>query len=338
MRIGENPQKFARKNPELARLQFKVPRPLTLTTVTYVPHLLGYYQSGLDILKLVFSSIQKSVREPSDLMVFDNGSCPEVIDYLTALNRSDVIQWLFLSSRNMKKIGAWSIMFPAAPGELVYYFDSDIYHYPGWFESSRAILEAFPGAGIVNAFPFLGTRQKEQTLELAARDPEISVDHGSFVDPSILREMAEGLGSDPDSYVEKKMQGDQIRLRARGAAALVSASHCQFLTQGGLLRRIFPRDPEWAVKNSEKDFDELVSNHGYMHLSTVEGHIYHLGNTLTPKWRQKAGQECVSLDSTGENELRPMPRNIRRILGIGPVRAVLLWLYGLFFRLLYGAR
>ncbi len=337
MRIGENPQKFARKNPELARLQFKVPRPLTFTTVTYVPHLLGYYQSGLDILKLVFSSLKASVRDPFDLMVFDNGSCPEVIEHLVELKRRDVIQWLFLSSCNMKKIGAWNIMFPAAPGKLVYYFDSDIYHYPNWLEASRAILEAFPKAGIVNAFPFLGTRQKERTLKLATQDPEISLETGRFVDTSILREMAEGLGTDPSSYVEKKMKEEQVRLRARGKTALVSSSHCQFLTRSGLLRKIFPRDPEWAMNNSEKDFDELVSSHGYMHLSTTNGHIYHLGNTLTHKWREVAKREGVELLSKEENELVPLPLIIRKVLGMRPIKAVLLWLYGLFFRLLYGA-
>lgn len=338
MRIGENPQKFARKNPGIAKLQFKVPRPLTLTTVTYVPQLSEYYQSGLDILKLVLYSIQQSLKEPYDLMVFDNGSCPEVISYLMELNRRDVIQWLFLSSRNMKKIGAWNIMFPAAPGRLIYYFDSDIYHYPGWYEASCAILDAFPRAGIINAFPFLGVRQKGRTLQLASQDPDISIKNGKFVDPLILEEMAVGLGADPKAYVKKKMKEDQIRLQSRETAALVSTSHCQFLTTSSVLRRIFPQDPDWAINSSEKDFDELISNQNYMHLSTIEGHIYHLGNVLTPKWREIAQQEKVELCSQQENEIKPMPRILRMILELRPVKAVMLRLYGVFFRLLYGAR
>lgn len=124
MRIGENPTKFVRKHEHLATIPVKVPERITACTVTFVPHLTGYYQDGLDILRLSLRVLRQHTALPFDLMVFDNGSCREVVDWLVKLRAENVIQWLILSSENMKKLGAWNHLFTAAQGEFVYYFDS----------------------------------------------------------------------------------------------------------------------------------------------------------------------------------------------------------------------
>ena len=71
--------------------------------------------------------LYEKIQKQFDFAVFDNGSCKEVVEWLVKLKNENIIQWLYLSSENMKKLGAWNVLFSAAR-DYVYYFDSDIYH------------------------------------------------------------------------------------------------------------------------------------------------------------------------------------------------------------------
>ena len=72
-RIGINP----------ARGQFAAERPerLTITMVTYIPELTGYFERRLEVLRLSLSSLIAHTSLPHDVMIFDNGSCAEVVQY-----------------------------------------------------------------------------------------------------------------------------------------------------------------------------------------------------------------------------------------------------------------
>ena len=128
---------------------------LTVTTVIYIPMLSGYWQEGFAVLKLFFQSLRDNTSEPYDLMVFDNGSCQEVQDYLLDLHRNGQIQYLTLSAYNLRKFGALNYLLMTAPGEFVAYADSDVYFLPGWWEKSLEALEIFPEVGKVTALPIL---------------------------------------------------------------------------------------------------------------------------------------------------------------------------------------
>ncbi len=91
---------------------------------------------------------------PFDLMVFDNGSCPEVREYLVSEKEEGRIQYLILSEKNMGKGGAWNVMLAGAPGEIIAYTDSDVLFSPKWLSRSVEILETFPNVGMVTARPF----------------------------------------------------------------------------------------------------------------------------------------------------------------------------------------
>jgi cellulose synthase/poly-beta-1,6-N-acetylglucosamine synthase-like glycosyltransferase len=122
MRKGQNPAKFVQKVAQ--------PQRITVAVLNYVPFLSGFYAQTLDILKLCLGSIWENSDLSYDLLVFDNGSCQEVVDYLTEAQDAGKIQYLILSEKNMGKGGAWNIMLQAAPGEIVAYTDNDAYFYP----------------------------------------------------------------------------------------------------------------------------------------------------------------------------------------------------------------
>jgi len=77
VRIGQNPAKFVG--------EVHKPERITVAVLTYIPFLSGYFATYLDVVKACLSSIWENTEPPYDLMVFDNGSCKELVDGLGAL-------------------------------------------------------------------------------------------------------------------------------------------------------------------------------------------------------------------------------------------------------------
>ena len=98
-------------------------------------------------------SLRQNTAEAFDLLVFDNGSCPEVKQQLLDWQQQGLIDWLLTSQYNLGKTGALNWMIGAMPNELLVYSDSDVFFRTGWLEQSLAILEAFPQAGMITAQP-----------------------------------------------------------------------------------------------------------------------------------------------------------------------------------------
>src|SRR5512135_2169420 len=117
MRKGQNPAKFVKAVAK--------PERITVALLNYIPFLSGFYTETLDVLKVCMESMRKDAVLPFELMVFDNGSCPEVRDYLAHGKESRRSQYLILSERNVGKGGAWNVMLAGAPGGIVAYTDSD---------------------------------------------------------------------------------------------------------------------------------------------------------------------------------------------------------------------
>ena len=74
MRKGQNPAKFV--------TQVAKPQLITVALLNYIPFLSGFYSQALDVLKISLESMRNDPGLPFDLLVFDNGSCSEVRDFL----------------------------------------------------------------------------------------------------------------------------------------------------------------------------------------------------------------------------------------------------------------
>src|SRR5258707_6704852 len=146
MRKGQNPAKFVN---QVAR-----PEQITVALLNYIPFLSGFYAETLDVLKVCLDSMRKDPGLPFDLLVFDNGSCKEVRDFLITEKEDGRIQYLTLAEKNLGKSGAWNIILAGAPGEIIAYTDSDVLFSPKWLSRSVEILETFPKVGMVTARPF----------------------------------------------------------------------------------------------------------------------------------------------------------------------------------------
>ncbi|MEW6718195.1 MAG: hypothetical protein AB1345_11930 [Chloroflexota bacterium] len=96
-RIGQNPMRWVK--------DVHHPERITSTTIVYILALDGYWQESLDVLKLCLQSMRRSTQLPFDLIVFDNGSCDEVRDYLIEQYQESQIQYLIFSKKTWGKLG-----------------------------------------------------------------------------------------------------------------------------------------------------------------------------------------------------------------------------------------
>lgn len=70
------------------------------------------------------------------MLIFDNGSCPEVQEELRRMQASGFIHFLLLSRFNVGKTGALNWILAALPNELIGFADGDVLFRPGWLEKT----------------------------------------------------------------------------------------------------------------------------------------------------------------------------------------------------------
>jgi len=329
MRKGRNPFWFSNTVSQ--------PKEVTVATCVHIPFLSGYYAQSLDILKLCLGSICRNTDHPYDLMVFDNGSCPEVIDYLMQLRAEGRIQYLLLSEKNIGYMGAWNFLFSAAPGEFVAYCDSDVFFHPNWLSEHMRLFKAFPNVGTVQGFPRRRTPTYcERTVQIAEADPNITVERGRFIPQEWMDGFLTSLGKDPVQYREKVKDILDVRLRCNGVEAFANAGHFQFVAPKRVLTQLLPFPTLRALDTSHLDnFDQALDDAGYLRLATIQKLTEHLGNTLTPKW-QRIAQEydfyvASKVHQVERRKQKQQQGFWKRILRTQPVQAAIRRVYDRLF-------
>jgi glycosyltransferase involved in cell wall biosynthesis len=326
MRKGQNPAKFVK---DVAR-----PQRITVALLNYIPFLSGFYAETLDVLKVCLESMQKDAGLPFDLMVFDNGSCAEVRDFLIKEKEEGRIQYLILAEKNMGKGGAWNIILAGAPGEIIAYTDSDVLFSPKWLSRSVEILETFPNVGMVTARPFRTPPEfYEGTLKWARENA--TLEDGQFIPWETFLEFNLSLGQIEDE--NKKIYADtkdwRITYRpakspkgqSKGIVAFAGASHWQFTAFKSTLQQFLPFDMDKPM-GQVRQLDKRMNDAGLLRLMVSDPLAMNMSNTLG-YLRGELGKE------KGKREKGK--GLVRRVLEIGFVKKILLAVYNKIFNWYY---
>ena len=270
MRKGQNPAKFVK---DVAR-----PERVTVALLNYIPFLSGFYAETLDVLKVSLESMRKDAGLPFDLMVFDNGSCPEVREYLVKEKEEGRIQYLVLSEKNMGKGGAWNVMLAGAPGEIIAYTDADVLFSPNWLSRSVELLETFPNVGMVTARPYRTSPEMySSTLEWAKKNAVL--DEGQFIPWETFLEFNLSLGQTEEENVKVYAETSDWRIQYKGLTALAGASHWQFTAYKSTLQQFLPFDMDKPMGQA-RQLDKRMNDAGLLRLMVSDPLAMNMSNTL----------------------------------------------------------
>ncbi|MBQ4513592.1 MAG: glycosyltransferase family 2 protein [Anaerolineaceae bacterium] len=314
-RIGQNPAKFVKDVAKPARI--------TVAVLNYIPFLSGFYAEMDGVLKACLNSIYKTkIDEPFDILVFDNGSCDEIKQFLLQEQAEGRIQYLFLSEKNLGKGGAWNIIFEGAPGEIIAYTDNDCLFTPEWLSRSVNILETYPNVGMVTARPFR-TNPELYTSTIKWADSTVDVTHeqGDIISFEVFREFDLSLGQSEEEIQKHYQETTDHKLTYRGINALVGASHWQFTSYKDKLHEFLPFQMNRPM-GQVKQLDTRMNEKGYLRLMTDTPCAMNMSNTL---------DDSRKVAETAEKKKSAIAEN-------PVVKKVLLGMYNRIFHLYYDKR
>ena len=332
MRKGQNPAKFVK---DVAK-----PERITVALLNYIPFLSGFYAETLDVLKVSLESMREDAGLPFDLMVFDNGSCAEVRDFLVKEKEEGRIQYLILSEKNMGKGGAWNVMLAGAPGEIIAYTDADVLFSPNWLSRSVEILETFPNVGMVTARPFRTPPEfYESTLKWARENA--TLEEEQFIPWETFLEFNLSLGQTEEEnkkvYAETRDWKITYDPSLRGAiatkqspsspskavVAYAGASHWQFTAYKSTLQQFLPFDMDKPM-GQVRQLDKRMNDTGLLRLMVSDPLAMNMSNTL--------GYLRGELKDSGKKKSVSFGK---RVLEIGFIKKVLLAVYNKIFNWYY---
>lgn len=337
-------------NPARGQVTAAHPQPITLAMVTYLPDLTGYFERRLDVLRLALASLHACTPQPHDVLVFDNASCPAVVDFLRQAQAEGQINFLLLADRNIGKIDALRVLFNAAPSEIIAYSDDDILFSEDWLAASLAVLNAFPQAGMVSAGPVRNAAghahaSLDALAEAASRGaaiPGLSARRERRIPDSWEADWAASTGRDPQAHLDATRQALDLVFRletnayARPLEAIAGANHFQFVSRKEFILQALPGGWTGKLMGSMIELDEAVDGLGHLRLSTAQRHTRHLGNALDAGAIQSA--RALGLELDGGAPARSPAHAARRkhlLLRLPGGRRVLMGLYKRLFAILY---
>ena len=325
MRKGQNPAKFVK---DVAH-----PERITVALLNYIPFLSGFYAETLDVLKVCMESMRKDAGLPFDLMVFDNGSCEEVRDFLVKEKEAGRIQYLILSEKNMGKGGAWNVILAGAPGEIIAYTDSDVLFSPKWLSRSVEILETFPNVGMVTARPFRTPPEfYGATLDWARNAERAQLEEGQFIPWERFLEFNLSLGQTEEE--NKKVYADtrdwritfrpeRSEAQSKDIVAFAGASHWQFAAYKSTLQQFLPFDMDKPM-GQVRQLDKRMNDAGLLRLMVSDPLAMNMSNTLGYLRGELKGGNKKKHVSFG-----------KRVAELSPIKKLLLTIYNKIFKMYY---
>lgn len=293
-RIGTNPSRSK-------KLDFSPPR-VTVAVLVHAPNQAGYFQHRLDVTRLTIESIIHNTNYPISLLVFDNGSCPEMVDFLQQLLLMGKIDQLILSKRNVGKLNALYQIFQVASSEVIAYTDDDVYHLPGWLEQHLKILDTFPNVGAVTGF-YIRQRvalSSDATVKFAKEEAE-SIRSGLLMPPKWETEYMVNSGRSLERYQSEIKGIEDIIVGWKGLEAWVSAHHFQFVSTKKvlipILKEMLPSGWSDLKMGRMVEMDDLMDGRGHLRLTTLDQTVKLLGNKIDDEMIALAETHGISITS-----------------------------------------
>jgi len=301
----------------------------------------GFYQEALQVLALHLQSLRETLPE-GEIIVWDNGSCTEVVVWLQQRFHEGLIDYLHLSRFNLGKTGVLNWALGGLPHQYIGFSDGDIYFYPGWWEAVREVLDTFSQAGMVSPAPALF-----DVLRGQGRSAEMLQQQGWGIEECVVAQedlylYYRGLGRPVPADVAPALPCVQA---PNGVRAFIGSGHHVFVMPREVARRLPPLPVYSALStSSDRELHQRLEELGYVQLSTSRAFVYHMGNTpevpalsRLPEAIRPRTQVRTAPPSEPISMKQRIKKGIRVYVQRHPwIKRKLERIYGGLFRLLYG--
>lgn len=248
--------------------------PIVLTCVTHLPNENGYHKQRLKVIQTCLTTMRQNARrEDIQVMVWDNGSCRMLVDWLEWEYKPDYL----IRSANIGKTAARSSMFRMIPPKtIVGYCDDDMYFYPGWLTPQLDLLQTFPDVAQVSGYPVRTQFRFACDRSIAWAHNEKILEVGRFIPREWENDFCKSIGRDPVWHAEEWTPKDQdYKAAYNGLQAYLTSHHCQFIGYQDILAQAVHYDGQ--AMGDERPIEEALNKLG-LRLTTISRLTRHIGN------------------------------------------------------------
>lgn len=244
--------------------------PVVAAVIVHLPYIAEYHMHRFEIVKRSLETLRDgSANEDRSILIWDNGSCREMRDWLLDYDPDTLI-----FSPNVGKSSARKAIFGMLPlDKIVAIADDDMHYEDKWLTKQLAVLNHFPPA-VVSGYPtrFGFKYNTQHTQEWAKKHGKVT--YGKFISPEHDWQFARSIGMQQPTWNDI----DDTLIEYNGMKAYATSHHCQFVTRVRDLVNIVEFDNQGSA--DEHPFDQKIDDAGLLRLATVERTAYHLGNVL----------------------------------------------------------
>lgn len=274
MRIGVNPLRNS-------MAPNKAPK-VVAAVITHLPNQIGYHKERLAIVKACLNSMRENASMKCAVMVWDNGSCNELKDWLVSNYRPEYLVLSPNIGKGSAKAGILR-MFPA--DTIVGISDDDMLFYRGWLDDAVKLIKHFPNVGAVSGYPCRRMMKNNiSTLKWAEENGAV-ITNGRSIPDEWETDYAVSVEQDPEEWLDFTRDDLDTLIEYQGVKAYATAHHCQAVYVAGRVASLATWDSMAAA--AEGPWDEAIDQAGMLRLATMERMSRHMGNIIDPKLRSE---------------------------------------------------
>ena len=215
------------------------------------------------------------------LVVWDNGSAPEFLEWLVAFAPDTLIL-----SKNIGVINAMRRVFAMYFDSIVTWCNDDMIYFPNWLQPQIDILRHFPNTATVTGCVtrFYTNKADSKTVDWARDNATLD-----WLDTPMAWDYQHGE-SIAQGNVENTFSGTKIRqVEYDGMKALIGGNHCQMTCYPKKLLSLLPHT-DLYMHPLFQTLDMGLNDAGYLRLMTTERLTRHIGNAMSDKDRKEINE------------------------------------------------
>lgn len=274
MRIGINPNRHEKADGY---------KPYVASAVVHLPNFEGYHEHRFEVVKRSLTTMRENAGLDCDILIWDNGSCQEVRDWLINEYKPD---GLVLSPNVGLTSGRAGLLRIVPPDTIIGLADDDMYYYPDWFKASVTLMNHYPNVAQVSGWPVRTQMRWGNRSTLTWARKYAVYEEGKFIPEQEDRDFCTSIGREWAFHLHYTKNDFDKRITYQGVQAYAVAHHCQFICKAGNLVEILRQNRE--AMSDDKELDNAVDATGMLRLTTTQRYVRHIGNVLDAELKAPA--------------------------------------------------